>query len=141
MPRRRRRSLLGLEDPGTQMPPVVYDPTVDPVLFDPEYDPEAEVPPPPPITEGDWSYQLPEVVYTPPLVPPIPEPVLFEPEEAPEIEDVPELPPEPTDEGPTAMEERRRLQRRRGFRSTVQTSPQGILGKAPVVRRTLLGGA
>ena len=39
--------------------------------------------------------------------------------------------------------ERRRLARKRGKhgKATILTSPQGLLDEAPVLRRTLIGGA
>lgn len=76
-----------------------------------------------------------------PQIPELPEPVLFEPEEAPEIEETPAVPEPagPGEETAAMREERLRLRRRRGFRSTVLTSPQGVLGEPSVVRRTLLG--
>jgi hypothetical protein len=69
-----------------------------------------------------------------------PEPILFEPEPAPETEEPPPVPTLGAEPSFAAMlEERRKLRRRKGFRSTIRTSPMGVLEEPPVLRQTLLG--
>jgi len=55
---------------------------------------------------------------------------------------IPKPPPPPVDE--SALDAKRRERGlaagRRGLLSTIQTSPQGVLGPATTEKRTLLGG-
>lgn len=47
--------------------------------------------------------------------------------------------PETTEAKETGVEERRKALRRRGFQSTIKTSPMGLLGEATVAKKGLLG--
>ena len=48
--------------------------------------------------------------------------------------------PKTTDAEEAGVEERRKALRRRGFQSTIKTSPMGLLGEATVAKKGLLGG-